>query len=198
MVVEDVFVAMPVLATDRLMLRAMTEADADGLFDIFSDDEVCEYYAWDTFTDLDQARELAARGVEQYRRKESLRWGLTLPGTDRIIGTCGYARWSREHRYGVLGYDLARRYWRQGLMSEAVAEVLRFGFEQLDLHRVEATMLVGNAASAAVLTRAGFRLEGQLAERAWHRGAFHDMQFFGLTKPTWLAANHPPTAAAPG
>jgi RimJ/RimL family protein N-acetyltransferase len=65
------------------------------------------------------------------------------------------------------------------------------------MHRVEATMLVGNAASAAVLTRAGFRLEGQLAERAWHRRAFHDMQFFGLTKPAWLAASQPPAAAAP-
>jgi ribosomal-protein-alanine N-acetyltransferase len=187
MVADDVFVALPVLSTPRLVLRGMTEADADGLFDIFSDEQVCQYYAWDTFTDPAQARELAARGVEQYRRQESLRWGLTLPGADRIIGTCGYARWSREHRYGVLGYDLARRYWRQGLITEAVAAVLRFGFEQLDMHRVEATMLAGNAASAAVLARAGFRLEGQLSERAWHRGTFHDVHLYGLTRPTWLA-----------
>jgi ribosomal-protein-alanine N-acetyltransferase len=188
--VDDVFTVLPVLRTDRLVLRRLTEADADGLFDIFSDDEVTAYYAWDTFTDPRQGQELAVRTVEQYRQREALRWGMLRPDTDRIIGTCGYARWSRPHRYAVLGYDLARPYWRQGLMSEAVAAVLRFGFEQLDLHRVEATMLAGNATSAAVLRRAGFSLEGQLAQRAWHRGTVHDVQMFGLTRPAWLAT-HP-------
>ena len=71
-------------------------------------------------------------------------------------------------------------------MSEAVAAVLRFGFDQLALNRVEATVLRGNTASAALLARAGFQLEGRLAERAWHRNAFHDMHMFGLTRSGWL------------
>jgi ribosomal-protein-alanine N-acetyltransferase len=186
---EDVFADLPVLRTGRLMLRRITEADVDGLFDIFADDEVTEYYAWDTFTDPEQARELVARSAELYRRREAMRWGLVLPGTDRIIGTCGYTRWNSGDRFAIIGYDLARRYWRRGLMSEAVAAVVRFGFDEMALNRVEATVLVGNTASAALLARAGFRLEGRLAERAWHRGAFHDMHMFGLTRSTWQTGN---------
>src|SRR5436190_4545444 len=94
---EDVFTALPVLTTDRLTLRRITEADADALFEIFADDQVTEHYAWDTFTEPEQARELAAHTVEQYRRREAMRWGLTLPGADRIIGTCGYTRWARDN-----------------------------------------------------------------------------------------------------
>jgi ribosomal-protein-alanine N-acetyltransferase len=76
-------------------------------------------------------------------------------------------------------------------MSEAVAAVVRFGFEGMALNRVEATVLVGNTASVRLLARAGFRLEGQLAERAWHRGAFHDVHMFGLTRSAWLAPGSP-------
>jgi len=186
MAIEDVFVTLPVLTTGRLTLRRITEADADALFEIFADDQVTEHYAWDTFTDPEQGRELAVRTVEQYHRREAMRWGLVLPGTDRIIGTCGYTRWARDNRFAVVGYDLARKHWRRGLMSEAVAAVLRFGFDHLALNRVEATVLVGNIASAALLTVAGFRLAGRLAQRAWHRNTFQDVHMFGLIRSAWL------------
>jgi ribosomal-protein-alanine N-acetyltransferase len=76
-------------------------------------------------------------------------------------------------------------------MSEAVAAVLRFGFEHLALHRVEATTLVANTASAAVLVRAGFQLEGRLIQRHWHHGTFHDMHMYGLLRSQWSAREVP-------
>ena len=85
----------------------------------------------------------------------------------------------------MLGYDLARPYWRRGLMSEAVAAVLRLGFEQTALHRVEAAVMAGNAASAAVLSRAGFHRGGVLRGRALKRGEFRDVQIFGITRADW-------------
>jgi hypothetical protein len=56
----DVFGDPPVLRTERLVLRQVTESDGEGLFGIFADDEVTEFYAWDRFTDLGQGHELAA------------------------------------------------------------------------------------------------------------------------------------------
>jgi ribosomal-protein-alanine N-acetyltransferase len=162
----DVFSDPPVLHTERLVLRQITESDGEGLLSIFADDQVTEFYAWDRFTDVGQGHELAARTAGQFRQREAIRWGLVLPGAPHIIGTCGYTGWSQENRFALLGYDLARDYWRRGLMSEAVAAVLRFGFEQMALHRVEATVLTGNTASAALLSRAGFQREGVSAEAA--------------------------------
>jgi ribosomal-protein-alanine N-acetyltransferase len=101
------------------------------------------------------------------------------------MGTCGYTRWNQENHFAVLGYDLARPYWRRGLMSEAVAAVLRLEFEQTALHRVEATVMAGNAASAAVLSRAGFHRGGVLRGRALKRGEFRDVQIFGITRADW-------------
>jgi RimJ/RimL family protein N-acetyltransferase len=181
----------PVLRTERLLMRQITESDGEGLFAIFADDQVTEHYAWDTFTSIGQGHELAARTVAQFRQQEAIRWGLLLPDSPHIIGTCGYTRWNQENHFAVLGYDLARPYWRRGLMSEAVAAVLRLGFEQTVLHRVEATVMAGNTASAAVLTRAGFQLEGILRGRALKQGEFRDVQIFGLTRQDWAQATDP-------
>jgi RimJ/RimL family protein N-acetyltransferase len=53
------------------------------------------------------------------------------------------------------------------------------------LHRVEATVMTGNTASAALLSRAGFSQEGVLRERVLKRGTFRDLQMFGLTRDDW-------------
>lgn len=185
MTVLDIFSDPPVLRTERLVLRQITEADGEGLFSIFADDEVTEHYAWDTFTSIAQGHELATRTAGQFRRREAIRWGLLLPGAPRIIGTCGYTRWVQDNHFAILGYDLARQHWRSGLMSEAVAAVLRLGFEQMALHRVEASVMAGNTASATLLGRAGFSREGVLRERALKRGTFRDVWMYGITRADW-------------
>jgi ribosomal-protein-alanine N-acetyltransferase len=181
----DVFGQAVMLRTARLVLRPVTEADGPGLFEIFGDDRVTRHYAWDTFISLAQAEALAARTADQFRRGEAVRWGLVPHGADRIIGTCGYTRWNQENRLAVIGYDLAAAYWRQGLMSEAVAAVLRFGFGQMALNRVEAIVHSGNAASCALLSRMGFTREGLLRGRALHRGEFRDVVMFAITRAEW-------------
>jgi ribosomal-protein-alanine N-acetyltransferase len=184
----DVFGDPPVLRTERLVLRQITESDGADLFGIFADDQVTEYYAWDTFTSVEQGHALAARTAELFRLRQAVRWGLVLPASPHVVGTCGFTRWDRDNRFAVLGYDLARPYWRRGLMSEAVAAVLRLGFERMELHRVEATVMAGNVASATLLGRAGFRREGVLRERVLKRGAFTDMWMFGITDAEWVTA----------
>ena len=193
---SEVFDDPPVLRTDRLVLRAITESDGDALFDIFADDEVTEHYAWDRFTTVTQGHELAARSVDQRRRHEALRWGLVLAGSsDIIIGTCGYTRWNTDHRYAIVGYDLNRSYWHRGLMSEALTAVLRWGFEHLAVHRMEASVLAGNTASVALLERAGFHREGMQRERVLHRGSFRDLWLYGLLHREWTAQTTRPPAA---
>jgi ribosomal-protein-alanine N-acetyltransferase len=187
--VPDVFDEPAVLRTERLMLRQITESDGPDLFDIFGDDQVTAHYAWDTFTSIEQGHALAEQTARAFAQRESLRWGLIPHGSEAIVGTCGYTRWSRDNRFAILGYDLARPYWHGGLMTEAVTEVLRFGFERMDLNRVEALVMAGNVASITLLSRVGFTHEGELRGRALHRGEFRDVWTFGLLRSEWAAEN---------
>jgi ribosomal-protein-alanine N-acetyltransferase len=76
------------------------------------------------------------------------------------------------------------------LMTEAVEEILCYGFEELNLNRVEATTDSRNVASVKVLERAGFKQEGLLRERYSYKEGFHDELFFGLLASDWWRS-HP-------
>lgn len=179
---EEIFTNMPRLETERLTLRPLTAADADGLFRIFADEEVTRFYAWETFTDPEQARTLLAQTLEQRERREALRWGIAPKGQADIIGTCGFTRWNRADSWAMVGYDLARSFWGQGLMTEALRALLRFGFEDMQARRLEATVMAGNLASIRVLQKLGFQQEGVLRERFLRTGVPRDVLMFALLK----------------
>lgn len=71
----------------------------------------------------------------------------------------GFWQWSYSNR-AILGYDLARKYWGKGIASEAVREIIRFGYEKMELNRIEAETIEDNHESRSMLEKPGFVLEG--------------------------------------
>ena len=86
----------------------------------------------------------------------------------------------RNNRRAEVGYALRRDAWGRGYATEAVGAVVAWGFGELGLHRLEADIDPRNTASAAVLTRLGFRLEGVLRERWFVAGEVSDSAMYGL------------------
>ena len=175
-----VYGEFPRLETDRLVLRELTSADAHDLFQIFSNSEVTRYYDLDTFTQMQQAAELIDRFRQRYERQIGLRWALTLkedPG-----GVVGYNIWIQSSHRSVLGYDLARGRWGQGLMAEALAAIIEFGFEKMSLNRIEALAFRENEASHRMLEKLGFECEGVLREYEFLKGEYVDMSLHSLLR----------------
>lgn len=178
---EGVFETFPILETERLVLRELEAADVQAVFRIFSDDEVTRYYDFETFTDTQQAVTLIERQKERFRRKTGIRWGITFKGEDVVIGTVGLML-PAEKRKGGLGYDLARPYWRRGIMSEVLREVIRFGFETAGLNRLQALVIPGNVASIRLLEKLGFQDQGVLKNHAFFKGRYQDLHNFILAR----------------
>lgn len=140
------------------MLRALRAQDAKHLFAIFSDPQVTEHYDLDTLTEESQARALVERFTHRFERGIGLRWAIVRPGTpDVVLGTCGYNIWIQPSARAILGYDLGRRHWRQGVMSQALRATLGFGFTRMALNRVEALSFAENMASRRLLEKLGGR-----------------------------------------
>lgn len=171
----------PRLETARLLLRQMTPRDARAVYRVFADDAVTRYYDLPTFQDISQARQVIDRQIERFDIGAGIRWGIARRSDDVIIGTCGFHLSQDPHR-AEIGYDLASAFWGQGLMSEALAAMLAWGFESLGLNRVEALVMPGNEASRRLLARLGFTAEGTLREYAFFKGRFHDLICFSLLK----------------
>lgn len=176
------FEEFPYIETPRLILRELQREDAEAVFRIFSDPEVMKYYLMDMFSELEQAHILIERQIHRFEQKERFRWGIALKESNTIIGTGGYVAWNRMWCNAELGYDLARAYWGQGLMTEAAKAMVQFGFERMSLNRIEAEVMPDNRASMRLLCQLGFQEEGVLHERSFWKDAFHDVVMLALLK----------------
>lgn len=151
-----------VLNGPRVTLRAPTLDDANLLFErIASDPEVSRYMSWRPHTDVDETRRVITEifnvGGEAARLIELRDGG----------GPIGAIGWRRPQPHIIdFGYYLGRRWWRQGLMSEAVQLLLDIAQRDPSVYRVTAHCHVDNTASARLLERSGLTLEGRLARYA--------------------------------
>jgi ribosomal-protein-alanine N-acetyltransferase len=176
------FSAFPILKTEHLILREMIPADAAAIFRIRGDYEVTKYNIGAAYEGLEQAEDLIAGMAQAYREEKEIRWGITSKSDDTVIGMIGYNYWIRRDARGSVGYDLARAYWGQGIMTEALKAVIKFGFEHMGLNRIEADADARNPASARVLAKAGFHQEGLQREQFYEDSSFNDLVLFALLR----------------
>jgi ribosomal-protein-alanine N-acetyltransferase len=102
-----------------------------------------------------------------------------------VIGSCGFYGTHPWHLRGSIGYELARPFWRQGIMSEALTAILTLGFGEMGLNRIDAVVLPENLASIRLLEKLGFCNEGLLREyENWGSKGFVDLCMLSLLKKT--------------
>lgn len=179
---DCLFDDMPRLETPRLILRRLEMRDAPDLFDYSRDPQVAKHVLWDAQTSVSEARAYVRYMLRRYRAGEPASWGIEEKETGRVVGTIGYMWYQRDNNACEVGYSLARRRWNRGYMTEALAEVLRFSFEELGVHRVEAQHEVENAASGAVMRKCGMRKEGTLRGRLYNKGRYVDVDLYAMLR----------------
>lgn len=175
----------PTLHTQRLRLRRIVPADTDALFAIHSDAHWMQWYGVEPVTRRAQAEQLAQLFAGWFAAGTGFRWGLERKDDNRLIGTCGLFRWNKSWHNCVIGYEIARDCQRRGYMFEALREVIDYGFDAMELHRIQAETHPDNAASIALATRLGFRFEGVHREQAFWSGRFHDLNCYSLLAQQW-------------
>lgn len=182
------FSYFPVLETERLRLRKLTYDDADQMIAIFNDPEATKYMIVDPpCTTREEAIKMIDWMQGWFDKGHAARWGITLRGgDDTVIGTCGFHFWDRTHRRCDIGYDLIPAYWNRGYITEATHALVRWCFENLDLHRIQADCTAGNIGSERVLEKVGFTLEGIWRENTFEHGRFVSLKQYGLLRREYM------------
>lgn len=171
---------LPALETERLILREMTAADAEALFAVYCDAQWLKYWGFRVDRSVVDTRARIAQDRLANRRCRRLRWAITLREGGTPVGSAGYYRFMPEHRRAEITYELRESASGNGYMTEAVRAIVRFGFERLGLHSIEAGIDPRNHASIAVVERIGFRREGYLQENYLFDGEFCDTLLYTL------------------
>lgn len=180
---KDFFLrSFPRFETERLILREITHGDAAAIFALFSNEAVTRTMDISSFESIERAHNLINFQAKQFANKTGMRWGITFKEDNRIIGTCGFNYFDERSMRGEIGYDLEQAEWGKGLTAEAVRTILEFGFNTVQLNRIEATTNLDNIASMKVLTKLGFKEEGIMRDYGFWRDQFHDLRMFSLLK----------------
>ncbi len=177
--------SIPRLETPRLLLRAPRRGDERDLLRITSDPLVSRYVLWGQQKKLGEARQFLSAIQSENRAGGGMTFAIERREDGRMIGTVGFGEMNREHFYAECGYSLARDCWGQGYASEALARLLRYGFETLKLNRVEGLCDVRNPASARVMEKCGMQREGVLRGRILLKGEYADVWMYGMLARDW-------------
>lgn len=178
----DVFKNLPTLYTDRLILRKVTSNDVEAVFAYASDPEATRYVNWDRHRSIEDSKAFLEFALSKYESGGEPDWGIVYKGDHRFVGMCGFVGLEAEHARAELGYVLSREYWGRGLMPEAVRALIIFGFDRMNLNRIEARCISENAASARVMQKAGMTYEGTLRQREFIKGAHRDIEVYSILR----------------
>ena len=171
----------PVLLTDRLELVEIKKCHQRDILDLFGNENVTKFYNLLPFENEQDAQKFIDWYHIRFNDGLGIRWGISLKGEKNIIGTIGFNNFTKKHRANI-GYDLKPEYWNHGYITEALNEVLDFGFNQLEINRIEAEVMQGNIISEKVLYKLNFKNEGVLREWMFWNERHYDMTMFSLLK----------------
>jgi len=172
----------PALHTARLRLRPFTDADADALFALHSSAHVLRYWDAPPWSERPRAERFIAACRQMADEGTGARPAIDRVSDGAFIGWCGLTRWNPDYRSASLGYCLDDAAWGHGYATEAARALLQWGFDTMDLNRVQAETDTRNVASARVLEKIGFVREGTLREDCVVNGEVSDSWVYGLIR----------------
>lgn len=168
------------LATERLLLRPITESDAEDIYGYSRNEDVGINAGWAPHGSIEETREV----MKHVFIGQQFVFGMVLKETGRLFGSIGLVPDPKRQndKTRMIGYAIGKDYWGKGYMTEAVLALLRFGFEELNLDLISAYCYPYNERSKNVLKKCGFRYEGRLAQaEERYDGAVLDNECYAVT-----------------
>ncbi|MDD4415087.1 MAG: GNAT family N-acetyltransferase, partial [Oscillospiraceae bacterium] len=153
------------LETERLILRRFEIADAEAMFNNWaSDAEVTEYLTWPTHSDVSVSKAVIDSWLPLYVNPNHYSWAIVLKEFNEPIGSIAAVEQSDDIKMVHIGYCIGRKWWHCGYTSEALAELIRFFFENVGVNRIESRHDTLNPNSGKVMLKCGLKYEGTMRQ----------------------------------
>jgi RimJ/RimL family protein N-acetyltransferase len=173
---------------DRISLRELAADDFDAVVEYSVDEAVARYQDWQSHT-AEAAKDFLDRAIAAAQQSPRRAYGFAVVerATSLVIGDAWVGIDSVPNRRAEIGYTLRRDRWNRGLGTEAARLLLAFGFDELAMHRIEATTRPENVASTRVLEKIGMSYEGRLRDHLLVDGAWRDWLVYSILEQEWRA-----------
>ncbi|MFD9209719.1 GNAT family N-acetyltransferase [Streptomyces sioyaensis] len=181
------------IRTERLDLRPVTLDDVAAIHAYRRRPEVSRYLYSDPFDEAASRDFVASRSTRTTLREsgDGLQLAVVVRDSGTLVGDVTFVWKSSAHRQGGIGYVFHPDHAGHGYATEASRALLKLGFEELQLHRIQAELDGRNTASARLLERLGMRREGHLRENEFLDGEWADEVIYAMLAREWRAQRHP-------
>lgn len=177
------------IETKRLILRKINLDDVPMIFSILSEAQVVDNTAGlERYTAISQATDLVKKIMYNYQidsAYDPILFGIIDKMTEELIGCVGFFGYTSLFSRAELGYFLSPKVWGRGFAAEAALALVDFGFANLYLNRIEATVFPENGPSVRVLEKTGMRCEGVLRQHVARNGQFRDRKIYSILRDEW-------------
>ncbi len=174
--------ATPEIRTKRLWLRRFVAEDADDYYAWAGCPEASRFIRERPAASLDQARAELRDWISRYPQEGFYLWGIVLKG--ELVGFCCGNEINEDIRSVCLGYGLQKRYWNQGIATEAAQAMIDFFF-QIGFHRIFSYHHPLNPASGRVMEKSGMTYEGRIRGGSTLAGEICDCLQYSIVKEDW-------------
>ena len=171
-----------VIETDRLQIVPLTWKDVKVIHEMNRIPEVAQYNTIGIPEGIKEMRDLLAPTIEEMEKEAPQKFGWTIREGETYVfmGEMGLSLSSPKYKRGEIHYSLLPSFWGKGYATEAVQALISFGFESLELHRIEAGVATGNIKSIQLLERVGMTREGMHRKILPIRGEWVDNYHYAI------------------
>lgn len=174
------FDPFPVLESERLYLRKVTNDDVNEVFELRSNPETMKYIPRPLAKTKEDALEHIRVTNLATTANQAINWAIAFKENNKLIGMICLIRIQPEHFRSETGYILHPDHHGKGIMNEALKTVIDFAFHIMKFHSLVAVMDPENTASAKVVLKQGFVREGQFKHNEFYNGKFLDTDYYSL------------------
>ena len=171
----------PSLKTNRLLLRQFTDSDLQDVFRGLSHPDIIKYYGV-SYKTLEETNEQMKFFKDLEENETGIWWAVCSLDNQIFYGAGGLNNWSKDHQKAEVGFWLISDYWGQGIMTEAMPLICKYGFEELGLHRIEGFVETENINCKRAMGKLEFFHEGTMRDCEVKNGKFISLDIYAKFK----------------
>jgi RimJ/RimL family protein N-acetyltransferase len=176
-----------------VLLRPVQRADISFFLKWFNDPEVTQYLMMTLpMTEMAEQKFIEELGTVNAANQVIFVVEANNDKNNKPIGSISLSKINNKDHNATFGIAIGEKeYWSRGYGTEAAGLIIKYGFEQLNMHRITSSALSFNERSLRMHRKLGFREEGRSREAIYKNGAYHDEVLFGLLREDWKRMNQP-------